>query len=305
MSALTLDQAVTLFLGDYDNPGTLKAYRSALAPMIAALGSSRLIDDITAVELVEYAQQLQQSHLAAATQRKHIKSIKAFFSRMIQLDVIGVNPAAAIKAKRLPTYVSRDKAMTDDELSRVLDYAKWKPREYALVLFLADTGCRAAGAAGLRLVDLDLDAMTALVTEKGSKSRYVAFGATCAAALQQWLTSRPDGAGAYVFSRSASALTPYTVGEIIRRLCLKVGIRSLGSHSLRHRKAHQLADNRVAASVAATALGHSSPTITLQYYYPADWDSAQKALRSVAVGGVSGEIPQVEKIIPFPKRRAE
>ncbi|MCB0079217.1 MAG: hypothetical protein KDD73_17590, partial [Anaerolineales bacterium] len=40
-----------------------------------------------------------------------------------------------------------------------------------------------------------------------------------------------------------------------------------------------LADARVAPSIAATALGHTSIQTTLDHYYPGDWESAEKALR--------------------------
>ncbi len=57
--------------------------------------------------------------------------------------------------------------------------AEVSPRDYALALFLADTGCRVAGVVGLKFGDLDLEHGTAEVFEKGrggnKKARLVFF----------------------------------------------------------------------------------------------------------------------------------
>jgi integrase/recombinase XerC len=197
------------------------------------------------------------------------------------MEELDKSPARVLKQRRLPTYIERDKAMTDDELARVLEQVRFNPAHRAIILFLADTGARAGGAAGLTLDNLMLPERRARVTEKGDKSRLVAFGDNCALAMTEWLLRRPHKAGIYVFSRSQKPLTSDSISQIVRRACLAAGVRSLGSHSLRHRKGHQLADNRVAPSVAATALGHSDPVITLRHYYPADWESAERELRKL------------------------
>ncbi len=49
------------------------------------------------------------------------------------------------------------------------------PCDQALLAFMLDTGCRAAGVIGLTMTDLDLIVRRALVTEKGSKTRGVTF----------------------------------------------------------------------------------------------------------------------------------
>lgn len=280
---MMLRAAANLFLGQYDNPGTRRAYRDILRPLVAYLGPDRPIDRLQPVDVVEYQQSLRQKGYADATVRKHTKGIKTFFNFLVRHELIDVSPARTIQARKLPTYISRDKAMTDDELERILDFVKWKPRDHALIRFLADTGCRAGGASKLRVQDLDLPNYRAVVIEKGSKTRPVAYGEACAQAIRIWLLQRPAEAGDFVFSSTDTPIKPDNISLIVRRACLEVGVRSLGSHSLRHRKGHQLADAKVAPSIAATALGHSDPTITLQHYYPADWESAEKELRKLAL----------------------
>jgi integrase/recombinase XerC len=279
---MKLKDAVTLFLGEYQKPSTRRTYHDVLIPMCENIGAGRPVENIQTVDLIAYSQDIRERGYREATVQKHFRTIKIFFNWLVRLGEIPASPARAIRQKRLSGRVTREKAMTDTELSRILDFAKWHPRNYALILFLADTGCRAGGASSLMLKNLDLEKMTAVVTEKGDKTRNVAFGQQCAQAIRAWLLKRPKSAGEYVFSPRKEPLSPDSISQVVRRACLKTGVRSLGSHSLRHRKGHQFADAKVAPSIAATALGHSDVVITLTHYYPADWESAEKELRKLS-----------------------
>lgn len=296
---MQLINAVDLFLGDFQNPSTKKSYYYCLIPMRDYIGPTKPITVITPAHLIEYGQTLYTKDRAPATVNKHVKAIKHFFRWCVTLELLDKSPATVMHAPRRDLQVPKSKAMTDREFSQLLDYMRWKPRDHALLLFLGDTGCRAAGAANLRIQDIDLDNHTATVTEKFDKSRPVAFGADCAIAIRAWLIKRPKTAGDYIFSRRPTAMKPDNISLIIRRACQVVNIRSLGSHSLRHRKGHQMADAGIAASIAATALGHSDPAITLQHYYPRDWARAKEALESLA------HTTKPNVIIPLPKAQTK
>lgn len=298
---MQLKEIAETFLNNYQNPGTRKAYASAISPMVQFLGPDRPVQLIQPVDLVQYAQHMSARNLAPATVRKNLKSIKTFFNWLVSLELLEKSPAAAVKVARLKRYVSRDKAMTDEELDHLLDYAKWKPRDYALILFLADTGCRAGGAANLRDEHLDLDTMTATVTEKGGKTRPAWYGERCRDALRVWLVMRIRGDG-YVFGHNGEKISPAAISQVVRRDCLGSRLRSLGSHSLRHRKGHQLADQHIAPSIAATALGHESVETTLQHYYPADYETASQVIRDASM---REQQAADAKVIKLPKRRAE
>jgi integrase len=279
---MKLQAAIDLFLKEYQKVSTRRTYHDVLVPMATAIGPARPVENIQPVDLIAYSQDIHDREYSEATVQKHLRTIKIFFNWLVKVDILPTSPARAIRQKRLPGHVTREKAMTEGELARILDFAKWNPRNYALILFLADTGCRAGGASTLTMDNLDLVNMRATVTEKGDKTRPVAFGHQCAQALRAWILKRPISAGQYVFSPRKEPLSPDSISQIVRRACLKTGTRSLGSHSLRHRKGHQFADAKVAPSIAATALGHSDVLITLQHYYPKDWESAEKELRKLS-----------------------
>lgn len=279
---MLLKEAVTLFLDDYQNLATRRAYSDALTPLLGWLGNDRTAAEVEASDLIRYTQKLRESNRADTTIVKHIKTIKTFFLWLERLGLVSPpNPVRAIRQKRIVHKIRKDKAMHDDELTRVLDYVKWKPRQHALILFLATTGCRAGGAAGLKIEDLDLEAHRAMVTEKGDKTRPVLFDEATANALRLWLIKREPCEHSYVFTWQGKKITSAAVGQIVRRACLRVGVRSLGSHSLRHRIGHKFAEEKVAPTMAQVYLGHTDVTITLQAYYPDDWSSIEDALRQI------------------------
>lgn len=287
---MELNTAVELFLSN-QRPTTRESYRYVLRLLTSYLGPARPLEDIKPTHLIEYQHQLDKRNYAVATYNKHIKTIKTMFNWFVAIEELERSPARPLRRKRQEMYITRDKAMTDEELAKLLDYALnhprktllYRTRDYALILFLADTGCRIGGAAGLQVKDVDLEQGRAKVTEKGDKSRPVHFGRLCSVALARLMLMKHSSADAYLFSTGVEPMKADNISLMIRRMCKQLNIRPLSGHSLRHRKGHQFADEKIAPSIAATALGHSSPIITLQHYYPADWATAEKFLDQFAV----------------------
>lgn len=305
LTEISLEAAIMLFLADQIKT-TAYSYRYVLDNFSGFIGKEQSMQAIKPQAVVKYMQDVRARPAikSPATVNKYTKTIKTFLNWCIRMNFIDKSPADVIKYINTSKYIRTEKAMSDEELTKVLDWVKWKPRDHALVLFLADTGCRARGAAGLRVQDIDFDTLTADVFEKGDRWRKCWFGEECAAALKKWLDSRSKDAGEYVFDRDGERLTNPQISRILRRACQFVGIRSLGSHSLRHRKGHQLADAKVSPGVAATALGHQNVNITLEYYYPKDDERAAAAMRELTVGrDKETKKDPDEKIIDFHLKR--
>lgn len=279
---MKLGNALHLFLNEYQNPNTRRIYNQCLEPLVAVLGADTPLADIKPIQLIGYRQELLKRPVSTAYKNKHLKSTKTFFNWCVKVELIEKSPAAGLSVKEGKQSIPKDRAMHDDELERILAYVQWKPRDHALISFLADTGCRAGGAAGLRVEDLNFDQMSAEVVEKGSKRRHVWYGPRTASAIKLWLKKRGHVSG-YVFSADGHQLVSAVISQIVRRACKAVGVRSLGSHSLRHRKGHQMADAGVAITTAAQVLGHESVTITMKHYYPHDLERAAKAALELAL----------------------
>jgi len=292
---MRLDKAVSLFLGGH-KPTTRQAYAHALIPMRDWVGPARDLASIKPALLVEYWETVAAHGYAPATERKLAKGIKTFFNWCVRLEELSRSPAGVLKAPKIPRLISRAKAMTDAELARLLDDLAHKtiPRDYALVLLLSETGIRIGGAAGLRLGDLQWDTLRAVnIVEKGHEPRWAPFSAGCATALQRWISYR--GAhytltGVYVFSRDGSPPAARVLSQAVRRACLRVGVRSLGPHALRHRKGQQFSDNGVSVAVAAAGLG-ITVGVMLDHYYQTDLETAEKEMRKLMA--VEAEPPNI------------
>lgn len=281
---ITLERAITLYLNEQQKPATRKTYKSTLTPMMQFVGPARTLDRVSPDLLVEYMQTVRQ-RLKPMSINTHIKSIRTFFNWCIRIGWIAKSPALALKYAKKTANIDRDKAMPDADYDQLLDYAKWDDRAYAIVLFLGDTGCRRGGLAGLMWSHVDFSSNTAVVTEKGSKTRPVWFGDECAVALRRWHISQSKNAdepATHVFTHSGQPCTVDHVSKWFRRLCVKARIEVRGPHSLRHRKGFQLGDKNINPNIGAVALGHESPSITMQFYYPADYGRARQAMEDLA-----------------------
>lgn len=299
-------RALDIWLKEFDNLDTRRTNKYMLQPLLVYLGDKDVLE-VEPLDLKKYQQnRLDKSERAPTTRNKHIKAIKAFFNYLVkELRVIPPpSPASALRTRKvhIDQRKRKQKAMTDDELEKLLDFVKWNERNHAIVLFLATTGARAGGAATLTLENLDLENLRAIVLEKGSKTRQVMYDERTAHALRLWLIRRPPAEHSFVFTYGTHPSKPLSVpaiGDIISRACKKVGLRRLGPHSLRHRIGHKFADEGVPPPITQSYLGHSNVQTTLEYYYPDDWKSMEAALRQLIQtpqsGGIHARIVELKK----------
>ncbi len=281
MDDMTLEKACEAFLRSHKQP-TREAYQYPLRDFVRFVGGGKLLDGVNALHVGEWGAELDRRGYKVATYNKYVKSVRVFYNWLIKMSICTTSPAKVLRLRKQNRLVARDKAMTDDDLEKVLDYVRWRARDYALICFLADTGARAGGASGLKWDDVNLLTREATVTEKGDKTRSVAFGGRCAEALEAWRKKCPKSV--WVFSRRSTPIKPSAISQVVMRACAVVGVTVRGAHSLRHRKGYQFADARIAPSVAKTALGHENVLTTLQHYYPDDWERAKASLEQLSLG---------------------
>ncbi|GIK63841.1 MAG: tyrosine recombinase XerC [Chloroflexota bacterium] len=298
---MQLEQALDVFLRQY-KPSTRVNYDGILRPLIEWLGTTRDVERITAIELQEWINKLNdqatrfeghpkrpaaEGQLSAHTIHGRIKTMRAFFNWLVKMDVLpsSQNPVRNIKQKTLPRQIASSRIATDEEIHLITMATFGNVRDYAIVLFMRDTGCRAMEVAGLRLDKLNLSNLTAEVLGKGSVWRDAFFGEECAMAVQRWLTGRPDCTHEYVFSATRkpyAPLTPRAVSDMIERAALKAGIeRTIHSHHIRHWRATNLVQQNIDVPTAAAALGDSIPVFEAHYLHTTR-ERVQEAVRRTA-----------------------
>lgn len=280
---MKLKEAVKLYLEQTIKATTRKTHSYALKHLNAVLGPDQPITQIAPADVARWNGVLiARPDITEATRNRYRTSVRAFFNWLVNMDELDKSPARNMKIKREKA-VPRNKAMPDKKLFKLLDFLQWKPRhrDYALVLFLADTGCRIGEAASLTVDNLDLENNRAWVSGK-TDGRMVPFGNKTARIIKQWLLQRRE-VGPYVFSETIKPQEQ--LDQEFRRNCMRAGIGSWGPHSLRHRKAFQYADSGAedAAILAQSQLGHSDISMTLNRYFPHSFHRVTRVADTLAI----------------------
>jgi len=269
------------------SPKTRTLYTQILATFPQTLLDSA-IDEVTVAELREWVNEVRRRKnnrgqpISVETVRCYIRAAKAFFNWLVAEQLLEISPAQRLK---LPPKPKRPpKNISDADLERLLDAAfRNSPRDYALILFIADTACRVGGAAGLRLADLDLENQKAIVSEKGrggqNKARLVRFGERTTQALRAWLVVRPRHTSEHVFvGRNGRPLSSNGITQIFKRLGKKGGCEGQHNpHSLRHAWPRRALQNGLDLGAVSQIMGHSSINVTHEFY--SFWDEGDLAHR--------------------------
>lgn len=282
---IELNDAAHLFLDQYKT-STRKAYASCLNPLIERIGARMPVDEINHIDMLRYTNAIRQSpHYSPATVRKHLKSLKTFFYWMVRMGMTPASPLQEIKGVSINNYKGMNKAMSDEQLDQLLAFMDKNQIRYtrhrALVLTLADSGCRIGELAALRWPDVDYKAGTIHIKGKGDKHRPAFFYAVTAFALRDWYASQKRTDGDFVFSHTGAPIASASLQGMFRKVCISAGIGSHGPHKLRHRKAHQLIKAGVNTVTAATFIG-DSVAVFEEHYAPKDYASAREAGKLVA-----------------------
>lgn len=271
---------------------TRENYRRRLRYLVRYFGEDRCLEALAVADLREWRSHLleradrygdhpnkpaQAGGLSPYTIHSCVQAARRFFAWCVEEELIPSNPARRLRLPRLPD--NDPKGITKDDLEKLLVEA-WESgeRDYAIVIFLADTGCRVGGLCSLRVNDVDVTHRRATVREKGQKRRTVYFGAETARALGEWLSVRPDNKGDALFVGRRGPLQPNGVYQVLKRLAEGAGVAGRWNpHSFRHGAAISWLKNGVDLSSVSQLLGHRGILVTAHYY--ARWTTDELAKR--------------------------
>ncbi len=223
--------------------------------------------------------------LSKETVRGYVRAARRLFRWLVDEGVLEHSPARRLelppKSKRAP------KAVHPEDVVAMLEVAD--VREEAVIRFLADTGCRVGGLAGLRLDALDVARERAVVVEKGrggGKVRVVYFGEETAAALGRYLEVRgrqvvegEEDEVARVFWGQRGPLTENGIYQLLKRVAARAGVEGRWNpHAFRHGWAHGALLAGADMGTVSDVLGHSSIQVTHEFY--SRWEDKELAERS-------------------------
>ena len=268
---------------------TLTWYVVTLGPFLRhalAAGCERT-DDVQLTHVRAFLADRQPS-VAAGRINQYRKVIRRFFDWAVAEVYAADNPAARIrKLREARTLIS---TFSERDLHTLLAQPDPKTfigsRDLTFMLLLLDTGVRLSEALGLRLNDLDFDALTLTVMGKGSKERLVGCSPAFAGRVQDYLTKRAEALASiglaecpWVFvNQFGTRAHGRTFQDQLKRYGKRAGITRVrvSPHSFRHTFAVWFVRHGGSPFHLQKCLGHADLQMTRRYCELADVDFLSK-----------------------------
>lgn len=160
-------------------------------------------------------------------------------------------------------------------------------RDYALLLFLYNSGARASEAASLRIQDLDAYRQCVSITGKGGKQRVCPLWPVTFDVLGPLIANRNSTEPVFL-NRCGESITRFGIHTLVERYAVRactqapsLATKRVSPHIIRHATATHLLRAGVDINTIRGWLGHASLNTT-NVYAEIDLDTKAKALASCA-----------------------
>ncbi|MDY6911997.1 MAG: tyrosine-type recombinase/integrase [Chloroflexota bacterium] len=246
---------------------------------------------ITPQVIQAFLYDLQLKGLANATIRKHYRNLRAVFRYALKTGIIKSNPIDSVpepaicnqKVKR--PFSPAEITLMLSAIENDLDPYHLKIRNRTILLTLYDTGIRTGALVNIKVRDLNLDAHTIEIIEKGNKPNHlVGFGTQTGAAIRKHLNTIPDLPDCFLFpNRNGRQLTIYGIYKMIQKTCDQAGVDRRKVHMLRYSYTGQALINGMDKGAIQKQLGHTTTAMIDQIYGShvlQQWQIAQQIMYS-------------------------
>lgn len=308
----TIAEATTTYCKIERSPATTRLYRRILFSLTSAIGPERDLARLSFEDLLDFMDVLLRRGLKDSTRMQYSVVIKGFCAWCVSRKYIAESPAADIQVRVIKRDPTDSRAVPPEDLQKMLNFSFPNRRNYALLMFMIDTGCRVGGLCSLTFPHLDLDKHNAWLFEKGAKWHQVFFGPETKAALRRWLDRRPTPTPAHDYVWTAKApffqgLTVAGVEAIVRRTSEAAECsRTWYPHAIRHAVGHAWAKAGLPATAIQGKLGHENVLTTIEHYFPHDMQYVEELSQRhslIALRAPEEKIPEMPvRLLPSHRR---
>ena len=212
--------------------------------------------------------------LSAYSVQGYARTIKAFWSWLMDEGYITHNPMTSLKLPKTPRKVIS--TFSQEQIQKILGAIDRKSshgfRNYTMILLLLDSGIRLSELIGLQMDDIDFLQSFILVRGKGNKERVVPFGSQVRRILRRYIMHfrpEPDSprTSEVFLTEDGLPLKPRAVQSMLLRLSKKAkmsGVRC-NPHRFRHSFATQYLVQGGDIFSLQKILGHSSLEVVKIY----------------------------------------
>jgi site-specific recombinase XerD len=224
-----------------------------------------------------YLGYLLEAGLSKKSIARKLAAIRSFFSFLVRLDLLKLNPARSVTTpkleRRLPSFLD------EKSVAKLMDIPDQNTatgqRDWAILELLYSTGMRLAELVQLSIGDIDFVKETVRVYGKGSKQRIVPLGRKAREALEVYLKSREqlltqdttlDDRKAVFLTIHGRRIYPKAVHLLVNDAIGRVSeVEQKSPHVLRHTFATHLLDRGADLRAVKELLGHESLSTTQIY----------------------------------------
>lgn len=299
---------------------TQRSYRDMLALLLPYVGDhlkksvDRLtVDDLSADLVRQFLADLEEKrHCIAATRNQRLGGLHALARFIGQNSPEHVEWCAqirliAFKKTAHPGVTYLDKPEMDAILALPDRRTAQGRRDYALLLFLYNSGARASEAAALRITDMDWNAKCVRIIGKGNKRRTCPLWPNTLDQLQLLAAQREPEQRLFL-NRNAQPITRFGIHTMVERYASRarpqspsLGTKRVSPHVIRHTAATHLLRSGADINTVRAWLGHVSLTTT-NIYAETDLETKARALAMcapAAEGGVTKPWRQQPDLMAF------
>lgn len=273
---------------DGKKPKTIRTYSDA-AIWLAQRHPADTWAVISKPEIREHMAWLLENYSPAYASNQ-FRALQAFFRWLSEEEEIA-NPMTGMKPPAVPQKLVP--VLGDGELEKLLATCKIRHftdlRDQAIILMFASSGARLAEIAGLKVTDVDLEKLSAIVIGKASRMRIVRFSPEAAVAISRYLRARHAICSRYGLADQAlwigqrGPLEPNGIYQMLVRRGKKAGVK-VNPHRFRHNFSHQWLVNGGNEGDLMQLAGWNSASMVSRYGASAAAERARSAYDRVMAG---------------------
>ncbi len=261
------------------SPKTIENYSLWLNRMINFVWEDKKIENLKAMDLLDYRIKLEQQWLSKTTINYHIVAIRAFLKFLHKHDIECLNPEKLELAKLEPREVN---FLTENEVEKVLDAPNnfcpnelKKIRDLTILQFLYSIWLRVSELCNLKNIQFEDNNIQIRVVGKWKKARSVFLTKKAKSYLTTRNENRQDKSEFVFVSVSPNnfwnKLSRNAIEQMIKKYAQLEWIKKkVTPHTLRHSFATSLLKKWADIRAVQTLLGHSSIQTTQIYTHVDD-----------------------------------
>ena len=272
-----IDDTIATYLTAIEVEGktenTVLSYRASLENFLSVgrrLGFPNALDHYEVAHVYEFLGDLKERGASTAYRQRRHREVKTFFSWCRRMEYVEANVFAKVPLPKLEQKIHRP--FSPHEIRRLLEGLDRSSlpgcRNYALILFLLDTGVRVSECVSIRLDDVDWERRRVPVREtKNNHNRWVGSGERTAQAMRDYVERfRGDRSGMLFLTAAAEPMaSDNTVRVILRRIAEQLGLERVHPHRFRHTFATWAIQSGAREIDVQMLLGHSDLAMVQRY----------------------------------------